>query len=151
MNAYGRVSGSETADTPRTRVRSLPASARNGRIRWIFWDGETDRLKGEGESVRATPMPLRINQNDFQRDLRDCLLPVAVGFDLDGLYGNGDRGHLEKVVGKRLAGIKRVLEHVPKPAFICLARSQTPRSYIPAKLVDRLQEAALGLIREVYS
>ena len=96
-------------------------------------------------------MPLRINQNDFQRDLQDCLLPIAVGFDLDGLYGNRDRGHLEKVVGKRLAGIRSVLESVPRPAFVCLARSQTPRSYIPAELVDWLQEAALGLVREVYS
>lgn len=96
-------------------------------------------------------MPLRINQNDFQRDLQDCLLPIAVGFDLDGLYGNRDRGHLEKVVGKRLAGIRSVLESVPRPAFVCLARSQTPRSYIPEEVVDRLQEAALGLVREVYS
>jgi hypothetical protein len=151
MNAYGRVSGSETIDTPRTRVRCLPASSRNGRIRWIFWDRDADCFKGEGESFRATPLPLRINQNDFQRDLQDCLLPVVVGFDLDGLYGNGDRGHLEKIVGKRLAGIKSVLEGVPRPAFVCLARSQTPRSYIPAELVDRLQEAALGLVREVYS
>ena len=151
LNAYGRISGSETTDTPGTKVRSLPASSRNGRIRWIFWDRDADCFKGEDESFRATPPPLRINKNDFQRDLQDCLLPVVVGFDLDGLYGNGDRGHLEKVVGKRLAGIRSVLESVPRPAFVCLARSQTPRSYIPAELVDRLQEAALGLVREVYS
>ena len=51
---------------------------------------------------------------------------------------------------KRLAGVRRVLESVARPEFICLARSQTPRSYVPAKIVDRVQESALGLIREIY-
>jgi len=39
---------------------------------------------------------------------------------------------------------------VAQPAFICLARSQSPRSYIPAGAVDLVQNAALGLIREIY-
>jgi hypothetical protein len=75
---------------------------------------------------------------------------TAVGFDLDGLYGNGDRGSPDEVMKKRLAGVRRVLESVARPEFICLARSQTPRSYVPAKFVDKVQESALGLIREIY-
>jgi hypothetical protein len=95
-------------------------------------------------------VPLRIAQGDFQRDLQDSLLPISVGIDLDGIYGNGDSGPLEETVRKRLAGVRVVLDSVARPAFVCIARSQTPRSYIPAEAVDRVQEAVLGLIRETY-
>ena len=95
-------------------------------------------------------MPGKITQSDFKSDLEECELPVAVGFDLDGLYGNGDRGPPEEVTKKRLAGVAQVLQSVTRPAFICLARSQTPRSYVPERIVDRVQESALGLIKEVY-
>ena len=150
MNAYGRVSGEETIKTPRTRECSLPFSSGKDRKRWILWDDETDSLNGGSESPKATPKPRQMNQNDFQRDLQECRLPIVVGFDLDGLYGNRDWEPPDKIIYRRLEGVKRVLEGVESPAFICLARSQTPRSYIPASLVDRLQEAALGLIRELY-
>jgi hypothetical protein len=142
IDAYGRVSGSETIDAPRTAEKS----AHQGK--WIVWDEAATRLKGQ--SAKSFPVSRKITLNDFKRDLQDCLLPTAVGFDLDGLYGNGDRGPPDEVMKKRLAGVSRVLESVARPAFICLARSQTPRSYVPAKIVERVQESALGLIREAY-
>jgi hypothetical protein len=146
IDAYGRVSGSETIDAPKTAEKSAQPNERKGK--WIVWDEDTTRLKGS--SAKSSPVPRKINLNDFQRDLQDCLLPIAIGFDLDGLYGNEDRGSPHEVMKKRLAGVRRVLESVARPAFICLARSQTPRSYVPAKIVDRVQESALGLIREIY-
>jgi hypothetical protein len=146
IDAYGRVSGSETIDAPRTAERSAHSSERKGK--WIVWDENSIRLKGR--SAKTIPVPRKITLNDLQRDLQDCLLPTAVGFDLDGLYGNGDIGSLDEVMKKRLAGVRRVLESVTGPQFICLARSQTPRSYVPAKFVDKVQHAALGLIRETY-
>ncbi|MCX6678534.1 MAG: hypothetical protein NTU95_11425 [Methanothrix sp.] len=146
IDAYGRVSGSETIDAPKTAEKSAYPNERKGK--WIVWDENSTRLNGG--SAKSSPVPKRITLNDFQRDLQDCLLPTVVGFDLDGLYGNGDRGPPDEVMKKRLAGIKRVLEGVARPQFICLARSQTPRSYVPAKTVDRVQESALGLIREIY-
>jgi hypothetical protein len=146
IDAYGRVSGSETIDAPKTAEKSAQPNERKGK--WIVWDEDTTRLKGS--SAKSSPVPRKINRHDFQRDLQDCLLPTAVGFDLDGLYGNEDRGSPDEVMKKRLAGVRRVLESVARPAFICLARSQTPRSYVPAKIVDKVQESALGLIREIY-
>jgi hypothetical protein len=147
IDAYGRVSGSETIDSPRTAEKSARLNERKGR--WIVWDETKTPLKGN--SAKTAPVPRKITWNDFERDLQDCHLPIAVGFDLDGLYGNDDRGPPDEVMKKRLAGIRRVLESVAGPQFICLARSQTPRSYIPAKIVDRVQELALGLIKEIYS
>lgn len=148
--AYGRVSGQEIIKAPRTREQNLPAFSGKDRKRWILWDDETDSQNRESVSPKASPKPLQISQNDLKRDLEDCSLPIAVGFDLDGLYCNGDWAPPDKVVGRRLASARRVLESVDRPVFICLARSQTPRSYIPADLVDKLQDAALGLIKEIY-
>lgn len=145
LDAYGRVFGSATEDPPRTIERSSP-----GEGRWIFWDGEETRLKGDEKSPKTAPLPRCLSLKDFQKDMQDCLLPTAVGFDLDGLYGNDDRGPVEDIVRKRMAGVRAVLESVAQPAFICLARSQSPRSYIPAGAVDLVQNAALGLIREIY-
>ncbi|HPA97926.1 MAG TPA: hypothetical protein PLQ24_04895, partial [Methanothrix sp.] len=68
----------------------------------------------------------------------------------DGLYGNDDRGPVESLVRRRMAGVRAVLQGVSRPAFICLARSQTPRSYIPERAVNLVQRAVLGLIREIY-
>lgn len=150
INAYGRVSGQETIKAPRTREQNLSALCGKDRKRWILWNDDTDSLNGKSISPKASPKPLRVSQSDFQRDLEDCLLPVAVGFDLDGLYGNGDWEAPDKIISRRLAGTRKVLEGVDHPSFICLARSQTPRSYIPANLVDRLQDTALGLIKEIY-
>lgn len=146
IDAYGRVSGSETVGVPGTVERSSHHNAR--RSKWIIWDEAASGLKGG--CAKTTPEPGKVTQSDFNRDLQDCLLPIVIGFDLDGLYGNGDRGPPEVVIKKRLEGVRKVLQSVTRPAFICLARSQTPRSYIPAKVVDRVQESALGLINEVY-
>ncbi|MDQ1262355.1 MAG: hypothetical protein QG575_1536 [Euryarchaeota archaeon] len=146
IDAYGRVSGSETIDAPRTVEKY--AHFGGGKCRWIVWDENSTRLRGS--SAKAIPVPRKMTLNDFHRDLQDCLLPIAVGFDLDGLYGNGDRGSPDEVIKKRLAGVGKVLESVARPEFICLARSQTPRSYVPAKIVDKVQESALGLIEEKY-
>jgi hypothetical protein len=146
IDAYGRVSGSEMIDSPRTAEKSAHLNA--GKGKWIVWDETITSLKGQ--SAKSSPVPQKITLNDFERDLQDSLLPTAVGFDLDGLYGNDDRGPPDEVVKKRLGGVRRVLESVARPAFICLARSQTPRSYVPEKIVDRVQESALGLIRETY-
>jgi hypothetical protein len=146
IDAYGRVSGSETTDAPRTSERR--ATSGEGKGKWIVWDENSTRLLGS--SAKTIPVPKNLSLNDFHRDMQDCLLPKVVGFDLDGLYGNDDRGSPDEVMKKRLAGVRRVLESVGGPQFICLARSQTPRSYVPAKFVDMVQKSALGLINEVY-
>jgi hypothetical protein len=146
IDAYGRVSGSETIDAPRTAEKR--ATFGEGKGKWIVWDENSTRLSGS--SAKTIPVPRKITRNDFHRDMQDCLLPTAVGFDLDGLYGNGDRGSPDEIIKKRLAEVRKVLESVARPQFICLARSQTPRCYIPERIVDRAQKSAVDLINEVY-
>lgn len=148
MDTYGRVSGLETLDSPGTSLKRTDASA--GINRQIIWDKEATRLTGRAGSAKTSPVPRRISMNDFWRDMQDCLLPVVVGFDLDGLYGNEDRGPPERIVKERVAGVKKVLEMLPRPAFICIARSQRPRSYVPANIVDWVEDLALRLIGEIY-
>lgn len=42
----------------------------------------------------------------------------------------------------------KVLECVASPVFACIARTQSPRDYVPPWLVDRLQETVLHLMEE---
>jgi len=142
---YGRACGSETKDAPNTIEKR-----ETGAARWILWDEDETRLKGDANSPKTAPLPRQISLNDFCNDMQDCQLPIAIGIDLDGIYANEDRGLVEDIVPGRLKAVGRLMESIPCPAFICLARSQTPRSYIPAKAVDRVQDATLGLIRQVY-
>jgi len=145
LDAYGRACGSETKDAPNTIEKR-----ETGAARWILWDEDETRLKGDANSPKTAPLPRQISLNDFCNDMQDCQLPIAIGIDLDGIYANEDRGLVEDIVPGRLKAVGRLMESIPCPAFICLARSQTPRSYIPAKAVDRVQDATLGLIRQVY-
>jgi len=145
LDAYGRACGSETKDAPNTIEKR-----ETGAARWILWDEDETRLKGDANSPKTAPLPRQISRNDFCNDMQDCQLPIAIGIDLDGIYANEDRRRVEDIVPGRLKAVGRLMESIPCPAFICLARSQTPRSYIPAKAVDRVQDATLGLIRQVY-
>jgi hypothetical protein len=145
LDSYGRACGSETVDMPATTEKKMA-----GASRWILWDEEKNDLKGEANSPKTSPLPRQISLKDFQSDMRGCLLPIVIGIDLDGLYSNMDRRPVDNIVPDRLKAVGRLLESIHRPRFICLARSQTPRSYIPADAVDKVQDATLGLIREVY-
>ncbi|VVB68378.1 Uncharacterised protein [uncultured archaeon] len=146
INAYGRVFGAKLMDPPKTKEECIFEGA--SRSRWIVWDGAMTKLKGQCE--KAAPIPKKIAWDDFRRDLEESLFPAVIGFDLDGLYGLGDKGPLEKVAGRRLERVKHILECVSSPAFICLARSQTPKAYVPPEKVDDLQSMALSLLERLY-
>ena len=148
LDAYGRACGLATEDAPNTVNKRAAGASRAARL--IFWDERKTPLKGDPNGPKAAPLPQAISLTEFQNDMEDCLLPMAIGIDLDGLYANEDRRPVEDIVPGRLKAAGRLLERIERPTFICIARSQTPRSYIPAEAVDRVQEATLGLIREVY-
>ena len=145
LEAYGRASGSETEEPPKTIEKSG-----TGKERRIFWNGGESDLSGDEASPKTAPLPRRISLHDFHSDMADCRLPIVVGIDLDGLYGNSDRGPVEMLLSKRIEAVRPLLQSVGRPAFICLARSQSPRSYVPERAVDLVQNAALDLVREVY-
>lgn len=149
MDAYGRISGSVPIGEPKTRERRENPQER--KIKRIVWDERSTYLQGSG--AKTFPVPEKLALNDFKQDMQDCVLPIAMGFDLDGLYENGDKGSgsPDEIINDRLAKVGRVLDSIERPQFICLARSQTPRSYIPAEIVDRAQESALKLIRKIYA
>jgi hypothetical protein len=81
----------------------------------------------------------------------ECQFPIVIGFDLDGLYGIDEKIPPEEVVGKRLERARKVLECVSSPVLTLIARSQTPRAYVPPELIDYLQETALHFIERRFS
>lgn len=142
IDAYGRVCNGELVDAPRTRTRSSFEGGR--RVDLIEWDGERTRLRKQ--NGRMIPAPESIDAARFESDMDESRYPVVIGIDLDGLCAIDDRGWTEKEIEKRLRKARRLLECLSAPVLACIARSQTPRAYVPSELVDELQEAALSLI-----
>ena len=102
------------------------------------------RLRHQGGKI--IPVPQKLQFDSFKDDIEKSRFPIAICFDLDGVYGIDDRGQTEEIVGKRLERVKNLLDCISEPVFACVARSQTPRTYVPPELVDHLQQIVLALI-----
>ena len=147
IEAYGRVSGSEFTDSPKTKREAVSIG---GKIRnRILWDEALTKLRIHGG--KPIPVSQKITVEEFRSDIEETSFPAVIDFDLDGIYGIGEPRPTEEVLGKRLGRVERVLECVSSPAFACIARSQTPRRYVPSEMVDGLQEAATNLIQTIYA
>lgn len=147
IEAYGRVSGTEFTDTPKTKVEAVYIA---GKIRnRILWDKALTKLRIRGG--KPIPVSRKITLEEFGRDIQESSFPAVIGFDLDGIYGLDEGKPADEVLEKRLSRVERLLERVSSPAFVCIARSQTPRRYVPREMVDGLQEAAMNLIRTIYT
>jgi len=147
INAYGRISGSKFVDMPRTKETYTIFGGK--RKKWIVWDEIRTRLiSHHGKPI---PSPQKLTLESFKREIEGNLLSIVICFDLDGLYGIKDKSPIRAVVTKRLMKSKQVLECVRSPIFAGIARSQTPRRYVPTEIVDSLQEEVLSLIDTIYN
>ncbi len=142
IDAYGRIVEGELVDGPRTKMRSSFINGR--RIDLIEWDEERTRLRKQNGML--IPAPESIDATEFEIDLDKSRYPIVIGIDLDGLCAIDDRGWTRKDILKRLKRAKSLLECISSPVLACIARSQTPRAYVPPEMVDELQEAALSLM-----
>lgn len=147
IDAYGRVSGTKFVNAPKIKKDFMLLGGK--RSNRIVWDDTFTKLRIQ--CGRIIPAPQTITIEEFRKDIRSSSFPVAIGFDLDGLYGIGDSGIAEEIVARKIEKIRHVLEHIPSPIFACIARSQAPRAYVQPEIVDKLQEIALGLIEKVYA
>jgi hypothetical protein len=147
IDAYGRVSRSKFINAPKTkREATLIRGKRHNRI---VWDENLTRLRIQGGKV--APIPQKITIDEFKKDLLESCFPTVIGFDLDGICGIGENGLTIEAMSNRLDKSKHILECVSSPKFACVARSQTPRAYVPPELVDGLQEDVVKLIEETYA
>jgi hypothetical protein len=147
IDAYGRISGSKIISAPKTKERYELVGGKS--CKRIVWDEANTKLKKlKGKTI---PLSERITSGDLKEDLEESTFPVAIEFDLDALYGINDRGPFEEIAAKRLEKARRILECVDSPQLACVARSQTPRAYVPARVVDSLEGAVLDVIEMIYA
>ena len=142
IDAYGRISGDNIIDAPKTTMISSFIGGK--RINRIIWDKALTKLRRHKGNV--IPIPKKLLLDTFKYDIGDSRFPVAICFDLDGLCGIDDEGQTEEIVGRRLERVKDVLDCLSAPVLACVARSQTPRTYVPPELVDYLQQTVMHLI-----
>ena len=146
VEAYGRVSGKNLINTPITKKETSIIGGK--KVHRLFWDEGLTCMKRQ--AGRLIPAPKRMSLDEFKKDLMGNRLPVAIGFDLDGLCEIGENVPSRRIIEERLDRSKKVLECIYSPSFACIARSQTPRRYVPLEIVNSLQEAALNLIGKIY-
>lgn len=147
IDAYGRVSGAKFKCIPKTKKKATMVSGKRS-IR-LFWDEKLTKLRVQGGKV--APVPEKLTIEEFKKDLSGGCFPIVIGFDLDSICGIEEKNLEEETLLSRLDKSKKVLDCVPSPTFACIARSQTPRAYVPPTLVDHLQETVINLIDKAYS
>jgi hypothetical protein len=146
IDAYGRVSEGRISDSPKTTIAISPIAGK--RSRKIIWNPDLTKIRIIGG--KSVPVPQNMSLGSLRDDLESSRLPVILGFDLDGLYGMDEKGSAEEIVSMRLELAKELLGCIRSPAMACIARSQTPRAYVPAEMVDQLQRTVLSLMKKIY-
>jgi hypothetical protein len=147
IDAYGRIRGARFIDNPKTKLKTTMISGK--RCFRLFWDEDHTKLRVKGGKV--IPVPEKLTIEEFEKDISQSRIPLIIGFDLDSICAIDEKNLEEDILSRRLDRSEEVLDCVPSPSFACIARSQTPRAYVPPSLVDRLQEKALSLIERAYS
>jgi hypothetical protein len=147
IDAYGRVCEARFIDNPKTKQQIAMISGK--RCLRLFWDEDHTKLRVKGGKI--TPVPEKLTIEEFEKDISQSRFPLIIGFDLDSICAIDEKNLEEETLSRRLYKSKEVLDCVPSPSFACIARSQTPRAYVPPSLVDRLQEMAMSLIERAYS
>jgi hypothetical protein len=136
IDAYGRVSGKAILDAPKTTI--IPRLIAGKRSNSIIWEKALTKLMIRGGKI--IPAPQNLPFDSFKNDIEESRFPVAIDFDLDGICGLDDKGQTQEIVEKRLEKVENVLDCISAPVLACVARSQTPRTYVPPTLVDDLQQ-----------
>jgi hypothetical protein len=147
IDAYGRVFGTRFLGNPKTKTKATMISGK--RILRLFWDDKLTKLRVQGGKV--VPIPEKLTIEEFKSDISQGRFPVVIGFDLDGICAIEEKKLTEETLSSRLDKTKKVLDCIPSPVFACIARSQTPRAYVPPALVDHLQETIVSLIEKIFA
>ncbi len=110
----------------------------------IFWDELTNKF---------------IHSSELAQDLQTFQGPIILDIDLDAfdcIYDRKnnlkyDRKNNLKIVNARLSYTNYLLEQLPTPSLITIARSQTPGIYCSSDSVNYLQERTIEMLRGIYT
>ena len=109
-----------------------------------FWVDNRKEVRVEPKYLK----PWGVSLGRMLRDIRSSGLPFVVDIDLDALLCE----HKVRLgYGLRLRTALWLCSHLPRPGFITIATSQTPRSYVPKNDVEQVKrDTVTGLLR-IYS
>jgi hypothetical protein len=88
------------------------------------------------------------------RDIKDYSGPLILDIDLDAFECVNDPEHLLRNPKKGIENILRsinFLSNLPTPGLITIARSQTPREFVPEQRVDSLQSMTQNGLSRLYN
>jgi hypothetical protein len=75
------ISGTASVITPFCKVHFISATKRNPELLVGFCDYGMANIEGQGISVESIPLPLKVKQNNYQRDLYTTEMEKIAGFE----------------------------------------------------------------------
>lgn len=130
IRSYGRVQNDEFVGAPKTVVDD------SGRIKW--------------QDDKFLPPHKIISEDELVQDISGTTHPIILDIDLDAFHLNQvDKQDQPYFV--QIAKIRRILERLPKPSIITIARSQTPTTYVSPMLVNRIQADCIDLLKKILA
>ncbi len=128
IRAYGRIQKDEFIEVPKTAVES-------GKLKW-----------NDGKSL---PSYDELQEHELVHEINGTSHPIILDIDLDAFHLN-QVDSPEQPYSTRMDKVKNVLQKLPKPATITIARSQTPTTYVNPMLVHKIQTDCINMLQELY-
>lgn len=128
IRAYGRIQEDRFVDAPKTTVES-------GKVKWH-----------DGKSL---PSYDELKEDELVREINGTSHPIILDIDLDAFHLN-QVDSANQPYSTRMEKVIKLLEQLPKPNIITIARSQTPITYVNPTLVHRLEKDCVNMLQELY-
>jgi len=130
IHAYGRVRGDKLIGTPRTYID------RSGEIKW--------------QDDCFLPLFKEISESQLVKDISKVHHhPIILDIDLDAFH-LVQLDPINQPYFSRITKVKQIMEKIPQPTVITVARSQTPTTYVNPAIVDRIERDCLNMLGELY-
>lgn len=140
-------------------IADLLLQIKRGRIKWKDDLKEIDEYFPKLKTLKTT----ELSYQKLARDLQSYKGKLILDIDLDAFENISDiPQHARSTIKQfekmyaaenwdlRIARTAKLLTHLPRPSLITIARSQTPYLFCPAEYVDKIQEALLRKLGEIY-
>ncbi|MBI2133998.1 hypothetical protein HYU11_04920 [Candidatus Woesearchaeota archaeon] len=118
----------------------------SNKLRWKNNTIVEPGIKWSGDLIHE-----KISYNQCFRDLEGYKGKIVVDIDLDAFELAGRCEKPKLTAREKIDKVVKILQSLPRPTIITIARSQTPELYVPSGKVDALEAGVIAALDDIYS
>ncbi len=103
----------------------------------------------EWENNELFPDYKKISEKELIRDFESITRPIILDIDLDAFHSYW-KDSLNESYLPRIEKIRKVLNQLPKPSLITIAKSQTPNVCATPHFVKQMEEDCISMLKKIY-